>query len=937
MTPQVRKIDRWFPIDAVDEACGNPAGSGRSEKALMTWFASRPIAQARAAVITALLPDVNDETQRLIDVAVRGRDVAAESGASKTAVSFEDAVQRVTDLIHEQYQQPPVVLDPFSGRGIIPLEAARFGVRAVGTDLSPLATLGGRLLADYPYRDWSGEPELPDGWGDKESRLFEADDTPRLLKDVGAVLDEVGRRLASEAEPAYPRNPDGTYPWGYLWAVTITCDGCKRRFPLLGSLMLRHPRTKTSDPGQHLRITTSGDECHVHVDDGTTDVDPPFMTLPGTRRKVGKCVFCGHSHSRDSLKRKGFGGDYRDRLICVGEYDSNATPMWTFREPRSDELDAADGTPLDVEGPGNLAPVPDEVIPAGNNDTVRASGYGYSTYGALMTPRQAKQFALTSRIIRDVHGDLRQHGLSEDYAAALAGYAGATMVRRIKYATRGSTLRSHGSVRGAGSNRVQTDHIYSGESKVADGFDYFETGPGEGPATWPSIGATALNALRAVSDWPSERAQAGRFRPSSATSLPLADGSVDLIVTDPPYYNMIDYSDASDLLYVWVRRALYDAMPDLFGPDAPDLQNKTDEIIVKRGGTEGEHRTKDWYHGQLSAAFGEMKRVLKSDGHLTVVFGHHDPDAWVRLLGALRDAGFVVTSSWPSRTEAGSTGVASIKVTVSIGCRVAPDGRPDGLMNQVDLEIRNEVASRVKRWTDDGLALPDQLMAAYGPAMEVYGRYENVLQPNGEPVDLERYLLLARAVVKDTVAMKVDELPLETFDAETRLAIAWLRFYGHTVVQKGEARFMAQTEAIRIDDVRDLFVESKNGFKLNTEPTDVGVTEKTPVFGLVLAMCARMAGDTEGDLVGVDGAASVLAAAETTGAVSKTTDPHLWAVVSELHQKLPDSSKTGKALARIVRSRQQIVNAADRGHSKVAQQVDRDLAQQTLDLTGDEA
>ena len=37
-----RLIDHWFPCAAVDETVGTPAGSGRSEKALFTWFASRP-------------------------------------------------------------------------------------------------------------------------------------------------------------------------------------------------------------------------------------------------------------------------------------------------------------------------------------------------------------------------------------------------------------------------------------------------------------------------------------------------------------------------------------------------------------------------------------------------------------------------------------------------------------------------------------------------------------------------------------------------------------------------------------------------------------------------------------------------------------------------------------------------------------------------------
>ena len=45
-TSTTRMIDRWFPVAAVDEACGTPMGSGRIEKAVFTWFASRPIAQA---------------------------------------------------------------------------------------------------------------------------------------------------------------------------------------------------------------------------------------------------------------------------------------------------------------------------------------------------------------------------------------------------------------------------------------------------------------------------------------------------------------------------------------------------------------------------------------------------------------------------------------------------------------------------------------------------------------------------------------------------------------------------------------------------------------------------------------------------------------------------------------------------------------------------
>ena len=126
----------------------------------------------------------------------------------------EAVMKRLRTRIAAQYgSKAPVVLDMFSGRGIIPLEAARAGASAIGTDLSPVATLAGRLLADYPLRDWSAEAALPYGPArnlDSEpsnpeegtSRIEQPEATqttlegledvePRLLADVRIVLAEV--------------------------------------------------------------------------------------------------------------------------------------------------------------------------------------------------------------------------------------------------------------------------------------------------------------------------------------------------------------------------------------------------------------------------------------------------------------------------------------------------------------------------------------------------------------------------------------------------------------------------------------------------------------------------------------------------------------------------------------------------------------------------
>ncbi|MGW7071955.1 hypothetical protein ACWGII_41580 [Streptomyces sp. NPDC054855] len=296
--------------------------------------------------------------------------------------------------------------------------------------------------------------------------------------------------------------------------------------------------------------------------------------------------------------------------------------------------------------------------------------------------------------------------------------------------------------------------------------------------TWASLTKTGLRPYEAHIR--GLRGTPARFRQANAMRLPYRDASVDAVVTDPPYYDMIEYADASDLMYVWLKRVLFDIEPDLFGPKAirtsDGLQNKDDEIIVRRVHEPGRVRhDKDFYETSLSAAFMESRRILRPDGHLVVVFGHSDPDAWKRLLAALHDAGFVVTSSWPSRTESANTKVASVKVTITIGCRVAPTGRETATAAQVDREIADAIRPQVRNWTQDGLALADQMMAAYGPAMEVYGRYSTVIQPDGESAPLERYLTLARRCVREATALRLDRIPIETFDAITRFAVFWMR------------------------------------------------------------------------------------------------------------------------------------------------------------------
>jgi adenine-specific DNA methylase len=387
-------------------------------------------------------------------------------------------------------------------------------------------------------------------------------------------------------------------------------------------------------------------------------------------------------------------------------------------------------------------------------------------------------------------------------------------------------------------------------------------------------------------------------------SLPYRDASVDAVITDPPYYDMIEYADASDVFHVWLKRVLFDVEPDLFGSGAVStrdgLQDKNDEIIVRRVHEPGRVRhDKEFYETSLAKAFDECRRVLRPDGHLVVVFGHSDPDAWMRLLAALHEARFVVTSSWPNRTESANTGVASIKVTVTIGCRVARPDREAAIVAQVDKEVEDVIRERVKGWNKDGLALGDQMMAAYGPAMEVYGRYSRVLLPDGSPASLDRYLILARRCVRAATALRLDEIPIETFDPLTRFAVFWMREHGRTVVPKGEARFLAQVDNLRLEEVRHgLLAESKAGFRLLLDPP-AHVGPDTAEFDMARALAGAFAKG------GTEAAAAVLARWDRAA-----NDEHLWAVIGDLVAQLPPSDAIAKALSALQRNVSAVQNLA---------------------------
>jgi putative DNA methylase len=113
----------------------------------------------------------------------------------------------------------------------------------------------------------------------------------------------------------------------------------------------------------------------------------------------------------------------------------------------------------------------------------------------------------------------------------------------------------------------------------------------------------------------------------------LAAGSIDLVVTDPPFFDNVHYSELADFFYAWQQ---------LDGADAPSSTRSAHEVQDTRA---------DQFAAKLAAVFRECHRILRDDGLLVFTYHHSRDDGWQSLAEAILGAGFTVINSQPVKSE----------------------------------------------------------------------------------------------------------------------------------------------------------------------------------------------------------------------------------------------------------------------------------------------
>jgi len=132
----------------------------------------------------------------------------------------------------------------------------------------------------------------------------------------------------------------------------------------------------------------------------------------------------------------------------------------------------------------------------------------------------------------------------------------------------------------------------------------------------------------------------------SATSLLQKNEFCDLFITDPPFGDLLQYSELSDFFYVWLRLVLKDKYPALFSSeDTP----KALEAVENKARHPDDPAA--FYKRVLTESWREAYRALKPSGLLAFTFHHSEDEPWVGVLESLFDAGFFLEATYPIRSD----------------------------------------------------------------------------------------------------------------------------------------------------------------------------------------------------------------------------------------------------------------------------------------------
>jgi adenine-specific DNA methylase len=717
-----------FPIEKLNEIALKEANSKKPIYQIHKWWARRLGSIFRMIILTTFLPqDISEE-----------------------------------ELWRKFYQKTDlggkIILDPFMGGGTTVIEALKLGCKVIGIDIHPVA---------WFITKKEVEP--------LDIEKFK-DEFRRLEKNVANKIKQYYKTIC----PKCGEEADVIY---VFWVKKIKCLKCGNDVPLYNSFRIASLSNKL-----HIVLCPSCNEI-IETDKLKEQIICPKCENrfnPSDGYAKGKHYLCpscgGKGEILKSVKRE---GKIPEAVIYAVEYYCPHCDERRYKKADNYDQDLYSKAKDEFERKKNKLLFPRNKIPDGK-EVRRLFNFGFEYFYQMFNERQLLCLSMLLEEILKIEDENIKEFMILTFSDLIN--ANNMFCKYNQQARKLEPLFGHhaywppnmpvennvwGTRYGRGTFLNYVDKTLHAKRYM---LNPYENTLKNGESDKVSVGYDVKGYLSENFDDLSKSKANVILKAQTSEDLSfIPDKSVDAIITDPPYYDNVIYSEISDFFYVWQKLALkdkYECYQGEYSPRSREIiknlvQNKDDEFFIKG----------------LTNVFKECNRVLKDDGLMVFTFHHERTKAWASTLRAILEAHekrwprFVITAIYPVRSEA-RVGVhgEGIRYDIIIVCRKTfeePERISWEKLKDKIHERAREVLERL--WLSDrDLRDEDMFVVAMGKCLEVYSwHYPNIFK-DGKKVEVEEAVDGISDIIDSLLKIKeIENLPGK-IDEITRLYCSYI-------------------------------------------------------------------------------------------------------------------------------------------------------------------
>jgi putative DNA methylase len=608
-----------------------------------------------------------------------------------------------------------VVFDPFMGSGTTIGEAYKLGCTVIGRDINPVA-----------YR------AVKTAMGPM-SRI--------KIKEAFHIIDEIaGHDIRSlyKAKDSDGNICDVLY---YFWVKVITCPLCNELTDLFSSFIFSKHSYAALRPSAHAVCPDCSSILTIKYNTEMAICDKCDLRFNPTngwaKRKTVVCKSCKNEFPiAKTLRLLGHPPSHRLFAKLVLRHDGNKEYL-EINKGDIDAYRAASDKLISLDPP--LPRV--KILPGYNTNQIL--NYGYNHWHELFNKRQLLALTLLAKAIqqlpdveiRDAFSILFSGVLEFNNMFASFKGEGTGAVRHMfsHHILKPERTPIEANVWGTPKSSGSFSTLY--RSRLLRALDYrdapFEVAvedTGKNKKGKKVFGINQPIGTNIASSFDEMKLKKGRIYLSNGDSsnIDLPNDTVNLIITDPPFFDNVHYSELADFFYVW--QELY------FNSDG------CSEKCTTRRKEEVQDADPESFARKLKQVFRECYRVLKEDGLLIFSYHYSREEGWISLATALMGSGFSFIQSQPVKSEMSVAAPKSqakepIDIDVLFVCRKRHrDKRPVITINEAINISEKDTTSKITRFNLVGkkLSRNDVRVIFFSQLLVEFsaGRDENAI--NGE-------------------------------------------------------------------------------------------------------------------------------------------------------------------------------------------------------------